>query len=380
MRRIKVLQLQPSFNVKAHDFADLAEQIVKALPTSRFQVVSAYLTGRPDESGPMSVAEESMYFNFSERDLKGLRLKALWKIYWYCKENSFDVVICNRFKPISVFLILNRLLSIPLCIGIVHGFGDFDRSYRQRQIKRLAGREWCFVGVSGAVRQHLLDYRCGFTKKNTFEITNALDINKAVALQYTRAEARKRLGLKADRTYIGAVGRLVPVKGHAYLIRAFALLKDEYPEAELVIVGEGRDRKILEHEMEVHGLEGRVHLLGFRPDALRFVRAFDIWTMPSISEGLGLALLEGMSGKLPIIASDIPAMRPLIEGAQGLAIPPRDVQRLKAALDNYLGISSAERERLGLKAFEYLLRKHDINAYRSRYLKLIEDGLAERAV
>ena len=94
MSRIKVLQLQPDYNVKAHDFADLAEQIVKSLPADRFEVVSAFLIGKPESGEPVSVSERSVYFDFTGKDLKGLRLNALWKLYRFCRDESFDVVIC----------------------------------------------------------------------------------------------------------------------------------------------------------------------------------------------------------------------------------------------------------------------------------------------
>lgn len=375
MKKVKVLQLQPDYNVKANEFADLAEQIVMALPEERYEVTSAFLSGKPKKGDPISKAASSVYFEFSGKDLKGLRLKALWRLYRLCKEEQFDVIICNRFKPISMMLLLGRWLKTPLCIGIIHRFGDFDRFYRQRQVKRLARSGWRFVGVSQAVKQHLLDYRCGFTEKNTLAITNAIDIGQALALQLSRSVAREQLGLDQKTTLIGALGRLVPVKGHRYLIEAFSLLKDKYPDVHVAIIGEGREREALEHLADQLGIRERVHLLGYRADALKYVRAFDIWAMPSLAEGLGLALLEGMCGQLPIIASDVPAMRPLISGAGGIAVPPGDVGALMGALDRYLSLTDAERSAKGQYALEYLKRAHSIEAYRQQYLALIEGVL-----
>lgn len=379
MKKIKVLQLHPDYNVKAHDFADLAEQIIIALPSTEYEVTSAYLRGRPGEGDPVSKAAYSYYFEFTNGELSGLRLKALWRLYRLCRAERFDVVICNRFKPLSMMLVLNRWLKVPLCIGIIHRMGEFGRSYRRKQIDRLGQSGWRFVGVSEAVRQHLLDYQCGFGEHNTFAITNAIDIEQAVGLQLSRDEARQQLGLDHSAMLLGALGRLVPVKGHRYLIDAFARLKDKYPQAQLVIIGEGKERSALQKQIAARELQGRVHLLGFRPDALQYARAFDIWVMPSLAEGLGLALLEGMSGALPVIASDVPAMRPLIAGAGGIAVPPADVDALTAALDSYLGASAAERQCLGQQAFEYLCREHSIVEYRQAYLDLVREGLGLEA-
>ncbi|WOE80159.1 glycosyltransferase [Pseudomonas protegens] len=376
-QRFKVLQLQPDYNVKSHDFADLAEQIVKALPADRYEMTAAFLRGRPGPVDPVSRADHSVYFEFSDKSLKGMRLRAMWRLYQFCRKEKFDVVICNRFKPVNMMLTLNRWLKVPLCIGISHGFGEYDRLYRRRQTQRLIDRHWRFVGVSPAVKQYLLDCQCGFTDQNTWAITNAIDIEQAEALQHSRERSRELLGLDPSVRLIGALGRLVPVKGHTYLLQAFAQLKDKYPQTQLAIIGAGREEANLRAEIERLGLQGRAHLLGFKENALQYVRAFDIWTMPSLAEGLGLALLEGMSGQLPVIASNVPAMLPLIEGAGGLAVEPANVPALTAALDNYLGLSDEALADKGQQAYRYLQKEHDIEVFREEYLQLIDSGLSQ---
>lgn len=375
-RRYKVLQLQPDYNIKRHDFADLAEQIVKALPAERFETTMAFLKGKPGPGEPVSRSDHSVYFEFSDKALKGMRLLALWKLYRFCRKEGFDVVICNRFKPVNMMLQLNRWLKIPLCIGISHGFGEYDRFYRRRQTERLVDRHWQFVGVSPAVKQYLVDCKCGFTEQNTHAITNAIDIPQAESLQHTREKARELLGLSPDARLVGALGRLVRVKGHTHLIKAFAALKDKYPQAQLAIIGAGREQQNLQDEIDQLGLSGRAHLLGFKENALQYVRAFDIWAMPSLAEGLGLALLEGMSGRLPVIASSVPAMLPLIEGAGGLAVEPASVPQLTAALDSYLALDEQALRAKGEQTYQYLQSHHDIDVFRRQYLELIESGLA----
>ncbi|MDU9391772.1 glycosyltransferase family 4 protein [Pseudomonas sp. zfem002] len=375
-RRFKVLQLQPDYNIKRHDFADLAEQIVKALPTERFETTMAFLKGRPGPGEPVSRSDHSVYFEFSDKALKGMRLLALWKLYRFCRKEGFDVVICNRFKPVNMLLQLNRWLKIPLCIGISHGFGEYDRFYRRRQTQRLIDGHWQFVGVSPAVKQYLIDCKCGFTEQNTHAITNAIDIPQAESLQHSREHARELLGLPQDVRLVGALGRLVPVKGHTHLIQAFAALKDKYPQAHLAIIGAGREQQKLQEQIDAAGLGGGAHLLGFKENALQYVRAFDIWTMPSLAEGLGLALLEGMSGRLPVIASSVPAMLPLIEGAGGLAVEPANVAQLTRALDSYLALDEQALRAKGEETWTYLRTHHDIDVFRQQYLDLIESGLA----
>jgi len=144
----------------------------------------------------------------------------------------------------------------------------------------------------------------------------------------------------------------------------------------LAIIGEGREEARLLAEVERLGLMGRVHLLGFRENALQYVRAFDVWTMPSLAEGLGLALLEGMSGHLPVIASNVPAMLPLIEGAGGIAIPPANVEALIQALNSYLQLTDEQLQAKGEKSYAYLCANHDIEIFRQQYRRLIEESLS----
>lgn len=376
--KIKVLQLHPSYNVRAHDFADLAEQILHGLPASHFETVSGYLSGEPEPNGPVSVASRSVYFRLSDRDLKGLRLRAMWRLYRFCKAEQFDVVICNRFKPLHMMMIINRWLRIPLCIGIAHSIGEYTRRYRRWQVKRNITHRWRMVGVSEAVRQYLIDCGCGFTEDNTVTITNAIDLQQAESLQYEQDQARQLLGLPpAPAVLIGTIGRLVPVKGHRFLIEAFAQIAHRFPDSHLVIIGGGREEGRLRAQIDETGLTERIHLTGTISDAMRYVRAFDIWTIPSLSEGLTLALLEGISGHLPVIGSDIPALRPVLTGADAARVPPGNTDLLAQALADYLSRSNEERRQKGEQAYHYLVKHHDIGTYRAAYHRLITDALQE---
>jgi len=374
---IKILQLQPFYNVKSDDTSDLAEQIVNAFPKDKYEVTSAYLSGNPGATGYKSSAAKSHYFNFKQKDLKGLRIKPLYEIYKHCKENNYDAVICNRFKTVSPMLQLNKLLKIPLCIGISHIMDEYARNYRRLQVRLLADSRWHMVAVSGAVKDVLISYRCGFNSHNTSAITNAIDTQKLIGLMLTKQEARSRLGLPLDLKIIGAIGRLVGVKGHEYLIQAFAAIENDYPDAILVIIGEGGERNRLTRLINDLNISHKVYLLGSKENAAHYIKAFDIFTMPSIQEGLGLALLEGMCGSLPVIASDIPAMRPLINGAGGAAVTPKDAHALAEAIRHYLDLNESELALKGSNCFNYVLHNHTITQYRQDFLSLIERHIRE---
>ena len=377
-KRIKVLQLHPEFNVKTTDISDLAEQIIKGLPTDKFEVTSAYLSKKPTQQQPSSIAEHSHYFDLSQDSMRGLRILALWRVYQYLKKHQFDVIICNRFKMVSIILLLNKLLKIPLCIGISHVLNEYNRKYRQLQVKLLADQHWHFVGVSDAVKDYLINYNCGFTQPNTITIPNAIDVLKSDNSQLERNIARERLNLPLEKRIIGTIGQLFPRKGHRFLISALAKIKHQFPDADIAIIGRGLEEGALKKLITESGLEGRVHLLGFKDNALQYVKAFDIWAMPSLKEGLPLALLEGISGHLPVIATNIPEMHDIIKGVEGELFNPGDIDELANGLKNYLSLSPQALQHKGETAFRYLLANHSIDEYRASYLQLITSSLANK--
>lgn len=375
-RRIKVLQLQTRYNADDTN-SDLGSQILNGLPAGRFEVVNAYLEGQPAAASTSPWRE--VYFDFDSREMSGLRLNVRRKLAAFCRHEGFDVAVLHRFKAVNLFLHLNRTLKIPLCIGVSHGFGEYDRFYRRWQARRLIDDKWRFVGVSPAVCEYLIAQRCGFTHANTLPITNAIDIDLAESNQLDAITARAALDLPTQATVVGVIGRLVPVKGHSFLIEAFARVAEAYPDALLAIIGGGREEEQLRALIQLRGLTQRVRLCGPRADAMKYVRAFDLFAMPSLQEGLGLALLEGMCGRLPVMGSDIPAMRPLLQGAGGRIFPPGNIDAIARVLEEALSLTPAQRDAEGARAYEYLRREHAIDDFRQKYRQLIESKLPERA-
>lgn len=371
--RIKVLQLQLYFNV---NISDLAEQIVQALPANRFAVTTAFLSGRPEHQDAESCASRSIYFNFKKTDLKGLkRFRALWHLYKHCRDERYDVVIAHRFKPMDMLMFLNAIIKIPVCIGIQHGIGDFDRFFRRLGARSLLKPNWKTVGVSRAVCDYLISCRAGFTPQNTIQINNAIDIERAESVQLSHEQARSELGLDADAFILGCIGRLVPIKGHIFLIEALSRLQKDYPRVQVAIIGEGRARHTLEQAIDNAGLQGRVHLLGARTNALQYVRAFNAFIMPSLTEGLPLALLEGMSGHLPVVGSDIDSLRSILEDSGGRIFRVKNVESLTETLESLLNTTAEEHLLEGERAYAYLCENHNIDDFRRQYRELLEELL-----
>lgn len=145
-------------------------------------------------------------------------------------------------------------------------------------------------------------------------------------------EARARLSLPQDRFVVGIVATLRSWKGHRYLVEAIAALKD--PHVLLVIVGDGPGRDNLHAQIQSLGLQDQALMPGNRKDVADWLRAFDVFVLPSYAnEGVPQALMQAMACALPVVSTPIGAIGEIVEdGKTGLMVVPGDVPSLAAAL------------------------------------------------
>lgn len=183
---------------------------------------------------------------------------------------------------------------------------------------------------------------------------------------------RRELGLEAADRLIVSVGNLYPVKGHRHLIDALALLTDRHPTTHLAIGGRGDLEDALRCQARARGIEDRVHLLGLRVDIPAVLRAADLFVLPSLSEGLPLALLEAMFAGCPIVATDVGDVRvALAHGEAGALVEPGRPNELARAIDELLSDPSRASE-LGERASRLASVEHGIDRMVRRYGSVYE--------
>ncbi|MCL5104338.1 MAG: glycosyltransferase family 4 protein [Armatimonadetes bacterium] len=161
------------------------------------------------------------------------------------------------------------------------------------------------------------------------------------------AEIRAEIGAAPENLIIGTVARLEGQKGLDILLNAFAALTPRYPEALLVIVGEGGEEAKLKRIADETGVAGKVRFLGWRDDSRDLISIFDIFALPSLFESFPFTVVEAMMAGKSVIASDVGGVgEAVIHQETGLLIKPGSVQALAQALSGLLG-SSELRVRMG---------------------------------
>lgn len=169
------------------------------------------------------------------------------------------------------------------------------------------------------------------------------------------ASVRRELDIPPGAPVVGSVANLKAHKGHEYLLRAACIVKEEIPGTRFVLVGRGPMEALLRRRVHELRLDEEIIFAGFREDALKLTNCFDVFVLPSLHEGLSIALIEAMALGKPAIVTSVGGLPEVVEdGIHGNVIPPRDPVVLADAIVRLLrddalrksfGVASRERAR-----------------------------------
>ncbi len=259
----------------------------------------------------------------------------------------FDLVLASQTLPLSLAKLIATLRKKPV-VAIFHDIYGLEFSLRDKGIVKGIIRASleslsvrlnydAVITVSGSTKRKLVDR--GVPEERIHVVYGGVDLTLFDSIQ----ERKNRDPL------VLYVGRLVKHKRVDLLMRSFAEVAKEHPEAALWIVGDGPERVRLENMAEKLNLPDRIKFLGWvsEEDKVRAMKKAWCLVLPSVKEGLGLVLLESMACGTPVIAVDSGGPREAItDGENGFLVPPNHVEALADRISRIL--SNAElRDRMG---------------------------------
>jgi glycosyltransferase involved in cell wall biosynthesis len=208
-------------------------------------------------------------------------------------------------------------------------------------LRALAAR--VIVVASSAVEESSRNFH--LPKHALVAIPNAIDLRRTrLPDGFDRAAKRQQLGLGARGPLICTVARLHPDKGHRFLFQAAERLTEQYPEAVFALVGRGDEEQELRAQASASAAAERIQFLGERSDVPEILASSDLFVLPSLNEGLSIAMLEAMAVGVPVVATDVGgASDILITGQTGWLVPSGDPTALADAIGDAL--SHPERAR-----------------------------------
>jgi len=229
----------------------------------------------------------------------------------------------------------------------------------RRKVERFASLKLdCAIAVSEAVRRELID-DVGIPARKVVLIHNGIDLTPVPLGDLTAR--RETLRLSSEEIVLVAVGRLAEIKNYNMLLEAFARAVKELPVLRLVMVGDGPERAKLEATAMHLGLSDRVHFLGARDDVREWLALSHVFVLPSLYEGISIALLEAMAAGLPAVATQVGGNPEVVTDQQnGILVESGDVEGFARALV-VLARDEALRERMGRAARKRIEMKFDLN-------------------
>jgi glycosyltransferase involved in cell wall biosynthesis len=194
------------------------------------------------------------------------------------------------------------------------------------------------IAVSEGVRRSILAHvRPSRLRRQPVLVPNGVDVDALERSAVSRDAARAVLDLPTDAMVVGTIGNLFGRKGQRYLVDAFAALAKDRHDLHLVIIGSGPEEAHLIAQATHANVADRVSIVSGRPDAARYIRAFDVFALSSVFEGLPVALLEAMGLGVPSVGTNVGGIPELIQHEKtGLLVEPRDAAALSAVLRRLL--------------------------------------------
>jgi len=300
-----------------------------------------------------------------------LDLPAVFRLARQMKKRNCRLVHFHEAHGLAVGASAARRAGVPL--RFISRRVDFPLRSRAKYTRDIDA----IIAISEGVRKVLLD--SGVPGPLITVIPSGIDFSpfeQAGAGDFLRRE----FGFAPDEYLVGIVAALEDHKGHAYLIEASKIVREQAPKVRLIVVGSGSLRFELDKQARDLGVEDIVFFLGFRDDVPRILASLDLFVLSSHHEGMGSSLLDAMASRLPVVATRAGGIPEVVQDREtGLLVPPRDPAALaQAILELYRDRELAAR--LAGRGLEVVHRKFSAEAMAGKVVELYEQFAAQKGI
>jgi glycosyltransferase involved in cell wall biosynthesis len=296
------------------------------------------------------------------------------------RRERVDLVHCHGFYANMFAVPAARLAGTRAVIASVRDLNDLLWTPAQKRAQRLVCRLADVVLVNAeAIADNLV--RQGHERRRIAVVANGIDLSRPPAR--ATGELRRELGLPAGARLVVVVSRLVrvgglDVKGIGTFLEAGRRIVGRFPDAHLLVVGDGPYRPELEQHAARLGLDRQVRFTGLRRDVPAVLAEAEVVVVPSLTEGLSNSLLEAMAAGVPVVATRVGGNPELVvDGEHGLLVPPADPAALATAVERLLG-EAATAARLARAARERVAARFSLERMVRETARLYERLLAPR--
>jgi len=349
-------------------------QYLDAFPADFYKVVVFMAGSDETDVRETVIADEVIFLDLSRKQLKGLRRQARQQLALIISRVNPSVILAHRWKATTIAVAALKTLGTEdvMVFSVVHALYQLQ-SLSRRLVGRFFLKKHCrFIGVSEAVREDVLQAGFGFSPEDVLALPNGVDIETTRASLFSRNEARKLLGIPLEVQVVGHVGRLVRAKDQKTLISAFAKVYKVLPLSSLVIIGAGRFENDLKDQVKSLQIPDSVVIFaGARENAVRFMPAFDLFALTSVTEGFPRVLLEAMVCRIPIVATDRGGICEVLD-ADAQLCQAGDVDGIARRLLESLQLDPESRQNLVAAGFKRVEENFSSAIFRKRLLEFVQ--------
>ena len=274
-------------------------------------------------------------------------------------------------------MVAARVAGVPVAIHSEHGYELEMRSGLPLHRRLLRHCIYRMGSAVATVTEELRNYHAAqawWRSQDIKVLYNGVDGHEFRPQTQVRDAVRCRLGIPQDALVVGSVGRIVPLKDFATLLKAANLLATEVPNLHVLLVGSGPELPALrEYAASCPQLAGRVFFPGAVDQVADLLNTMDVFVLPTLIEGMSNTLLEALAVGLPVVATRVGGNPEIVEeGLCGYLFSPQDVPGLASFLRTLLRDSRLRAE-FGRAARETALRNFSLEAMAQRYRDLYID-------
>ena len=308
-------------------------------------------------------------------------LRAIVGFYRFFRSHPVDLLHTQTAKAGMIGRVAAKLAGVPVIVYTAHAFSfhDYLPAWRRTlyaALERFAAR-LCNVIVVDSADVRDRGVRFGLPAEKLRVIPMGVDTNRYSPLQRAelRDEARRKLGIPPEAAAVGLAARFVPDKGLDTFVEAAAIIARAHPETVFVMVGDGPLRPRIEEWIAHHGLSSSFRLPGMQSRVEPFYAAMDVFMLPTLREGFGVAFCEALSMEVPVVATRIAPLTDIVlEGETGLLADPGDASAFAAAAIRLIESPSLRRS-IGTRGRARVLEHFSVQRMVSEHESLF-DGLS----
>ncbi len=261
--------------------------------------------------------------------------KALFKLYCFLRKEKYEIVHTHTSKAGLLGRIAAKLAGTPIVIHTPHGhvffgyFGPMRTNFFIRLEKIASLITDKIIALTNREKKDTIAFKVAKEDKLTV-IHSGIELDKFTQSSTQDIRLLKNnLGIQEKALIVGTAGRLVPIKGPEYLIKAAEKILQIHKNIFFLFAGDGYLKEDLAALAQDLGIEKNILFLGWKDNAAEIISLYDIFVLPSLNEGMGRVLVEAMALGKPIVASNIGGIPDLIfHGKNGFLVPPQKPDEL----------------------------------------------------